>query len=166
MSMENFNHTTGNRTCDLPACSAVPQPTARAPRVIGTYWHTDILFETEKKIQVFTGMLISSQCRRGDITKRCIYIYIYIHAHTHIRTSWWSLRAAHSTVTRILWRNCWNYEFWNGTLSIFCSSKLVSHNSRNAVDHEQSKDFASCFVCAWNAVFHKFAVSGQETIGV
>ena len=28
MSMKNFNYTIGNRTRDLPACSAVPQPTA------------------------------------------------------------------------------------------------------------------------------------------
>jgi hypothetical protein len=28
MSMKNFNDTIGNRTRDLPACSAVPQPTA------------------------------------------------------------------------------------------------------------------------------------------
>jgi hypothetical protein len=27
MSMKNFNDTIGNRTCDLPTCSAVPQPT-------------------------------------------------------------------------------------------------------------------------------------------
>jgi len=33
MSMKNFNNTFGNRTLDLPACSAVPEPTAppRAP---------------------------------------------------------------------------------------------------------------------------------------
>jgi len=33
--MKNSNATIGNRTCDLPACSAVPQPTAppRAPIV-------------------------------------------------------------------------------------------------------------------------------------
>jgi len=33
MSMKNFNDTIGNRARDLPACSAVPQPTAsrRAP---------------------------------------------------------------------------------------------------------------------------------------
>ena len=33
MSMKNFNDTIGNRTRDLPACSAVPQPSAppRAP---------------------------------------------------------------------------------------------------------------------------------------
>jgi hypothetical protein len=30
MSMKNFNDTIGNRTYDLPACSAVPQPTAPA----------------------------------------------------------------------------------------------------------------------------------------
>jgi hypothetical protein len=28
MSMKNSNDTTENRTCDLPACSTVPQPTA------------------------------------------------------------------------------------------------------------------------------------------
>jgi len=28
MSMKNSNNTTGNRTRDLPACSALPQPTA------------------------------------------------------------------------------------------------------------------------------------------
>ena len=34
MSMKNSNDTIGNRTCDLTACSAVPQPTAppRAPQ--------------------------------------------------------------------------------------------------------------------------------------
>jgi hypothetical protein len=33
MSIKNSNDTIGNQTCDLPACSAVPQPTAppRAP---------------------------------------------------------------------------------------------------------------------------------------
>ena len=30
--MKNSGDTIGNRTCDLPACSAVPQPTA-LPRV-------------------------------------------------------------------------------------------------------------------------------------
>jgi len=28
MSMKNSNNTIGNPTCDLPACSAVPRPTA------------------------------------------------------------------------------------------------------------------------------------------
>jgi hypothetical protein len=34
--MENSNDTIGNRTCDLLACSAVPQPTAppRAPSTV------------------------------------------------------------------------------------------------------------------------------------
>ena len=36
MSMKNSNDTIGNQTCDLPACSAVPQPTAppRVPKCI------------------------------------------------------------------------------------------------------------------------------------
>jgi hypothetical protein len=28
MSMKNSNDTFGNQTCDLPACSAVPQPSS------------------------------------------------------------------------------------------------------------------------------------------
>jgi len=35
MSMENFNYTIGNRTRDLPACSAMRQPTA-PQRVLAT----------------------------------------------------------------------------------------------------------------------------------
>ena len=36
MSMKNSNYTIGNRTRDLPACSAVPQPTGppRAPHIL------------------------------------------------------------------------------------------------------------------------------------
>jgi hypothetical protein len=30
--MKNYNYTVGNRTCNLPTCSTVPQPTA-PPRV-------------------------------------------------------------------------------------------------------------------------------------
>jgi hypothetical protein len=48
--MKNSNDTTGNRTCDLPACSAVPQPTVplHAPHsdsmgyVILTVWATSL----------------------------------------------------------------------------------------------------------------------------
>ena len=38
MSMENPNDTIGNRTRDLPTCSAVPQPTA-LPRTTVFYEH-------------------------------------------------------------------------------------------------------------------------------
>ena len=39
--MKNSNDTIGNRTRDLPACSAVPQPTA-PPRVTNTFIETQI----------------------------------------------------------------------------------------------------------------------------
>ena len=39
MSMKNSNDTIGNRTRDLPACSAVPQPTA--PRRVPGRWTND-----------------------------------------------------------------------------------------------------------------------------
>ena len=48
MSMKNFNYTILNRTRDLPACSALPQPTAprRTPvMTIHTYkWFTRLLY--------------------------------------------------------------------------------------------------------------------------
>jgi len=48
MSMKNFNDTIGNRTRDLPVCSALPQPTAprRTPLMtIHTYkWFTQLLY--------------------------------------------------------------------------------------------------------------------------
>ena len=37
MSVKNSSDTIGNRTCDIPACSAVPQPTA-PPRAAGHTW--------------------------------------------------------------------------------------------------------------------------------
>jgi hypothetical protein len=43
MSMKNSNDTIGNRTRDLPACSAVPQPTA-TPRA-------SIFYSTWEKLQ-------------------------------------------------------------------------------------------------------------------
>jgi hypothetical protein len=48
-STENSNDFIGNRTCDLPACSIVPQPTAlpRAPKVYGFTANT-----TQKQYEV------------------------------------------------------------------------------------------------------------------
>jgi hypothetical protein len=43
MSMKNSNDTIGNRSRDLPVCSAVPQPTA-PPRAPVFLWWIIILF--------------------------------------------------------------------------------------------------------------------------
>jgi hypothetical protein len=45
MTMKNFNDTIGNRNRDLPACSAVPQPTA--PPIAPTYWVQVVILITE-----------------------------------------------------------------------------------------------------------------------
>jgi hypothetical protein len=44
MSMKKSNDTIGNQTRDLPACSAVPQPTAplRAPNGSALYIHKNL----------------------------------------------------------------------------------------------------------------------------
>ena len=56
--MKNSNDTTGNRTCDLPTCGAVPQPTAppRAPIYIYIYIY--------------------------------IYTHTHTHTHTHSVPTW------------------------------------------------------------------------------
>jgi hypothetical protein len=53
MSMKNSNDTIGNRTRDLPACSAMPQPTAppRAPffvRNCSEKWYVVFLIKVPK----------------------------------------------------------------------------------------------------------------------
>ena len=48
--MKNSNNTIGNRTRDLPACSAVPQPTA-PPRVPGVGVVMHIISEMIPSIQ-------------------------------------------------------------------------------------------------------------------
>jgi len=53
--MKNSNDTIGNRTSDLPACSAVPQPTA-PPRAPGTV----------AEVTVFRGRDVGTE-RKGTL---------------------------------------------------------------------------------------------------
>ena len=48
MSMKNASDTIGNRTSDLPACSAVPQPTA-PPLVVPPLKMIQIIFHVTRK---------------------------------------------------------------------------------------------------------------------
>ena len=52
MSIKNSNDTIGNRTRDLPACSAVPQPTAppRAPRYYVSSCNINTFFKKSSHI--------------------------------------------------------------------------------------------------------------------
>jgi len=59
--MKNSNDTIGNRTRDLPACSAVPQPTA-PPRVPDTTLHS--LFYLETALHVSGGTSTHHQERK------------------------------------------------------------------------------------------------------
>ena len=65
--MKNYNDTIGNRTRNIPACSAVPQPTAppSAPVctnsrcVLNRMWATELLLEpkfSDFKIFVYTDV--------------------------------------------------------------------------------------------------------------
>ena len=53
--MKNSSDTIGNRTRDLPACSAVPQPTApqRTPASIGTAQNHHIIMRLYTHIHLF-----------------------------------------------------------------------------------------------------------------
>jgi len=54
MSMENSSDTIGNRTRDLPTCSAVPQPTAppRAPVVYVMLEISEALVRLSRNVRV------------------------------------------------------------------------------------------------------------------
>jgi hypothetical protein len=71
--MKNSNDTIGNRTCKLPACRAVPQPTAplRAPPLY-MFWQINFhpLGVFIKELQV----LIASKYTIVDFTVDVIYI--------------------------------------------------------------------------------------------
>jgi hypothetical protein len=60
MSMKNSNNTIGNRTCDLPAFSAVPQPSAlpRAPYAMDNF-KNKIKVRTEKQSSHFRSFVSS-----------------------------------------------------------------------------------------------------------
>jgi len=49
MSMKNCNETIGNRTRDLPDCSAVPQPTA--PPAACSHIYEETAFDLKKNTQ-------------------------------------------------------------------------------------------------------------------
>ena len=50
MSMKNSGDTIGNRTRDLPACSAVPQPTA-PPRALHLYIYN--IYNLEEYVYIY-----------------------------------------------------------------------------------------------------------------
>jgi hypothetical protein len=70
MSMENFSDAIGNRPRDLPACSALPQPTAppRAPHKILLYSNSVRKFQIMRILRFWQpcswGFLSSSMWRR------------------------------------------------------------------------------------------------------
>jgi len=65
LSMKNSNYTIGNRTCDLPTCRAVPQPTALPRAPFETIGNNKIItkanMETRLKITDFFIMQFSPQ---------------------------------------------------------------------------------------------------------
>jgi hypothetical protein len=64
--MKNSIDIIGNRTRDLPTCSAVSQPTALPAACTHVYVYTYIYIHT--------------------YTYPHVYVYIYIYTHTHIHT--------------------------------------------------------------------------------
>jgi len=73
MSIKNSNDTIGNRTRDLPACSAVPQPTAPPRAHTYTYTHT----------HTHTHMHTDGRTERSVLKPEPFYRY----AHTELEAS-------------------------------------------------------------------------------
>ena len=71
MSIKYPNDTIGNRTCDLPACSAVPQPTAppRAPNAVHTFnihfSEYKIYIQFDDYLRHFFSIYVIYKCGRG-----------------------------------------------------------------------------------------------------
>ena len=87
MLMKNSNDTTGNRTRDLPACSAVLQPTAppRAPRLHGTAFNP-LNAELNPICHLLASLgvhhfLHVSRIRVKSLTLRLLMSYIYIYIY-------------------------------------------------------------------------------------
>jgi hypothetical protein len=69
MSMKNCNDTIGNQTSNLPACSAVPQPTA-PPRVPTKYCAYNKLYEMQFLTLWAWAILDVTARRAGDVSSR------------------------------------------------------------------------------------------------
>jgi hypothetical protein len=91
--MKNSSDTIGNRTSDLPTCSAVPQPTAlaRASLIWGTWGNVRFEFLTVVlKIQVLQYValyrLVGSYWRSGGVQWMCSpkFHFIVSVSHCHI----------------------------------------------------------------------------------
>ena len=72
MSMKKSNGTTGNRTCDLPACSAVPQPTAPHHVPVSTFRRT-----TRKP---GIGLCLRFVVPEQNQVQACVYVSSYQNA--------------------------------------------------------------------------------------
>ena len=75
MSMKNANHTIGNRTLDLPACSAVPEPTAPPQSLLNNKTRAGRLFDRPAVgpatfTRMFVGRWHTALCIQPKIRKK------------------------------------------------------------------------------------------------
>jgi hypothetical protein len=83
--MKNSNNTIGNRTRDLPVCSAVPQPTAppRAPLISKYGLYINFM---EKK---YSGLLL---CITKHSPVQCYVCLVYYRISSFIFTGYWQVQ--------------------------------------------------------------------------
>jgi hypothetical protein len=93
-SMKNSNDTIGNRTCDLLACSAVPQPTAplHAPNtaVHCTLYLCQSLSNFTQKAVWMRHKAVKAQVKRGDYWPCELSNYVGCTVHFPVLVALWS----------------------------------------------------------------------------
>ena len=118
MSMKNSSDTIGNRTRDLPTCSAVPQPTAppRAPNTVHSVGHNPVLV-------IFSKSTITTRMKRITGTNGPSYhIVIVINFQWKNYSKDWFAVASWCLDIGVMWRT-----YGNGMRQCTASASLLMH---------------------------------------
>ena len=81
LSMKNSNEIIGNRTRDLPACIAVPQPPA-PPRALDIFYSCENIYGTYTgaHLQIFTAWNIVLRREKGELASSCMSVNLRVSA--------------------------------------------------------------------------------------
>jgi len=102
MSIKNSNDTIGNRTRDLPACSAVPQPTAPPAACPHNYIHSVALKVTGGMLLRNAGTNLRSYTVLTNLRSYTVLTKLLTAVSTRVKSVEYDLQ---------MWRRCHVYNF-------------------------------------------------------